>query len=112
MRQPLLALLLIALTIGSADAGPEPADALAAWMKGVKIAPVSGDDHHSIHAYFNTSPESPDGRYVLFYASRTATGHEGEIRIRERATGTETVLARGVNVEDAHRAACQQWVQG
>ena len=87
-------------------------DPLTAWKSGVKVAPVSGADHHAIHSYFNTSPESPDGRWVLFYASRTADGHDGEIRIRERATGKERVLARGVAVEDAHRAACQQWVGG
>jgi hypothetical protein len=78
----------------------------------VKVTRVSADDEHSIHAYFNTSPESPDGRWVLYYASTAPTGHEGEIRIRERATGRVRVLARGVVVEDAHRAACQQWVSG
>lgn len=88
------------------------ADPLEAWSDGVTVTAVSGDDHHSIHSYFNTSPESPDGRFVLFYASIAANGHEGEIRIRERETGKETVLARGVSVEDAHRAACQQWVAG
>lgn len=93
----------------SVRAADEP---LAAWQSGVKVAPVSGPDHHAIHAYFNTSPESPDGRWVLFYASTTAAGHEGEIRIRERATGKEIVLARDVATEDAHRAACQQWVSG
>jgi hypothetical protein len=30
----------------------------------------------------------------------------------ERATGKETVLARDVHTEDAHRAACQQWLSG
>jgi hypothetical protein len=89
-----------------------PGDPLAPWKKGVRIAAVSRAEQHSIHSYFNTSPESPDGRWVLFYASTTTDGHEGEIRIRERATGKETVLARGVAVEDAHRAACQQWVSG
>jgi Tol biopolymer transport system component len=78
----------------------------------MKVSAVSGNDHHSIHAYFNTSPESPDGGWILFYASRTADGHDGEIRIRQRLTGKETVLARGIACEDAHRAACQQWVAG
>lgn len=87
-------------------------DPLAPWRKNVKVVPVSLHNQHSIHAYFNSCPESPDGRWVLFYASTTADGHEGEIRIVERATGKEKVLARGVAVEDAHRAACQQWVSG
>src|SRR5262245_4397273 len=91
---------------------PAPTDPLAAWQGKVKISPVSGKDHHSIHSYFTTTPESPDGRWVLFYASTTADGHDGELRVRERTTGKETVLARDISCEDAHRAACQQWVSG
>jgi hypothetical protein len=87
-----------------------PAEPLSTWKEDAKISSVAGDDHHSIHAYFNTSPESPDGRWVLFYASTSDDGHEGELRIRERASGKEIVLADDVAVEDAHRAACQQWV--
>jgi hypothetical protein len=82
---------------------------LAAWRR-VKVTPVASGEHHSIHAYFNTSPESPDGRWVLYYASTTESGEEGEIRIQERSSGKVRVLSRGVSVEDAHRAACQQWV--
>lgn len=102
----------VAIILGSPVFSAEPGDPLAAWQKGVKITPVSGDNHHSMHAYFNTCPESPDGKWVLFYASTTANGHEGEIRIRERATGMETVLARDIATEDAHRVACQQWASG
>jgi hypothetical protein len=93
------------LGLGVANA----ADPLEAWAK-AKVSVVSDGPQHTMHAYFNTSPESPDGRWVLFYASTTADGHEGEVRIRERATGKEIVLARGLAVEDAHRVACQQWV--
>src|SRR5688500_14310166 len=85
---------------------------LSGWTHGVKVAPVSTAERHSIHAYFNTSPESPDGRWVLFYASTTPEGHVGDIIIHERATGNEIVLAVKVSVEDAHRAACQQWLSG
>lgn len=63
-----------------------------------------------MHTYFNLSPESPDGKWILFYTSNTPDGHRGEIRIRERARGKEIVLADGIYTEDAHRAACQQWV--
>lgn len=91
----------------AADPGP-----LGVWKAAVKIAPVSPAEQHSIHSYFNTSPESPDGRWVLFYSSSRPDGHLGEIRIRERATGEEVVLAEKVSVEDAHRAACQQWLSG
>src|SRR5262245_14974713 len=87
-------------------------DPLDAWRQGVTITPVCKEDCHSIHSYFVSYPESPDGRWVLFYASKVPTGYEGEIRIVERSTGKMKVLAGDVTVEDAHRAACQQWVCG
>jgi hypothetical protein len=89
------------------------ADPFAPWNGKVTVEPVApGMQRHSIHSYFNTSPESPDGRWVLFYTSTTREGHLGEVRIRERSGGKEIVLARNVTTEDAHRAACQQWVSG
>src|SRR6202012_5107834 len=39
-------------------------------------------------------------------------GYAGELRIIGRSTRKERVLAREVEVEDAHRAACQQWAAG
>lgn len=85
---------------------------LTAWKK-AKVKPVALDqERHSIHSYFNTSPESPDGRWVVYYTSAATDGHEGDIRIRERATGKEKILATGITTEDAHRAACQQWISG
>lgn len=75
-----------------------------------EVAPAAAE--HTIHAYFNTSPESPDGRWVLFYASSLADGDHGELRVLERASGQVKTLARIAKVEDAHRAACQQWVDG
>lgn len=86
-------------------------DSLAPWRSGVQVRAVSPQaEGHTIHSYFNTCPESPDGRRIVYFASTTADGHHGEIRIRHRATGTEKVLARDIHVEDAHRVACQQWV--
>jgi len=85
---------------------------LTPW-KAAKIGEVSpGAEAHTIHSYFNTCPESPDGRSVLFFRSTAANGHRGEIRVRDRATGVERTLARDINVEDAHRVACQQWLSG
>ncbi len=107
-----LAYILSAAALCSVMVSAGEPDALTPWKTAAKVSAVSGTGHHSIHAYFNTSPESPDGRWVLFYASMSANGQEGEIRIRERSTGKETVLARNVVCEDAHRAACQQWVSG
>lgn len=86
-------------------------DPVAPWKRGVRIRPVSTiPNRHTIHTYFNISPETMDGRYVLYYTSTTKEGYSGDIRIQERATGRETVLARNLNCEDAHRVACQQWV--
>jgi hypothetical protein len=65
---------------------------------------------HSIHSYYVSCPESPDGRWVLYYSSTDRAGYEGEIRIVERTTGTTRTLASKVTVEDAHRAGCQQWI--
>lgn len=88
-------------------------DPVAPWRKDVSIRPVSATPgRHTIHSYYVCNPESPDGKYVLFYASTAANGHVGDVCIVERATGTEIVLASGVHTEDAHRAACQQWISG
>ena len=58
-------------------------DPLAAWRSGVKISPVAPKDgRHTMHSYFNTCPESPDGKFVLFYASGAADGHRGEVIIQ------------------------------
>lgn len=82
---------------------------IAAWKSAQKHAVAPDQARHSIHAYFNTCPESPDGRYVLYYTSTTPEGEKGDIRILERGTGKETILAENITTEDAHRAACQQW---
>src|SRR6201999_3059692 len=94
------------------SAGPAKAaagdDPLTPWRSGVSIHPVApGLERHSIHSYLNTCPESPDGHWVLFFTSPATDGQSGEVRIRDRATGEERVLARDLQVEDPHRAACQ-----
>jgi hypothetical protein len=112
-----LRLLCLALALGAACpaiAAEAAADPLAAWRSGVRIHVVSPEDteRHTIHSYFNTCPESPDGRSVLFFASRTSEGHHGEVCIRDRISGQERILAHDLYVEDAHRVACQQWLSG
>lgn len=88
-------------------------DPVLQWSKNVRIAPVSSvPGRHTIHSYYVNNPESPDGRRVVFFSSSHPAGHEGEVRMLERATGKETVLAENVHTEDAHRAACQQWLSG
>lgn len=85
-------------------------DPVAAWH-GASVHPVSPiGGRHTIHSYYVNNPESPDGSRVLFYASKEANGYVGDICMLDRATGAETVLARDIHVEDAHRAACQQWI--
>jgi hypothetical protein len=96
-----------------AQAAPVTPDPLGPWREGVRIHAVSErPGRHTVHSYYVCNPESPDGRRVLYYASAAADGHAGELCLRDRGTGEETVLVRGLNVEDAHRAACQQWVSG
>ena len=88
-------------------------DALAAWRTNVQITSVaSTTGRHTIHSYFNTCPESPDGSKVSFFASKERPGEHGDVFILDRASGDETAIARDIHVEDAHRVACQQWVSG
>ena len=104
------ALLAVLHAISAADA---PDDPLAPWRIGVKISVVAPrDGRHTMHSYFNTCPESPDGTRVLFYSSTAADGHRGEVVVRDRAGGEEKIVATNINAEDAHRVACQQWVSG
>jgi hypothetical protein len=80
------------------------------WRK-CRVRPVAEEAAaHTIHSYYVAAPESPDGRWVLHYASTGREGYQGELRILERATGALRTLASKVTVEDAHRTACQQWV--
>lgn len=95
-----------------ADARAEGADdPLAPWRGGVSVGEAApGIERHTIHSYFNTCPESPDGRSILFFSSTAANGQRGDVVVRDRAGGGEKVLAADIHVEDAHRVACQQWV--
>ena len=110
-----LAMLLVgcaAITARGDDATTVP-DPVAPWRSGVQVRPVSDrPGRHTIHSYYVCRPESPDGRRVLYFSSTAANSHQGDVCMLDRATGVETVLARGVNTEDAHRAACQQWISG
>lgn len=86
-------------------------DPLCRWRGKLNIHPVAPDQNrHSIHSYFNVCPESPNGKFVLYYTSGTPDGQFGDIRILERATGKERIIARDITTEDAHRVACQQWI--
>jgi len=111
MPPKILPLLLALLGIALPLRAETPDDPLAPWRTGVTIKPVAPDQQrHSIHSYFNTCPESPDGKWVLFFTSTAVDGQHGEVRIRNRASGEERVLVENLDVEDAHRAACQQWI--
>ena len=99
----------VSLAAGTLAYGASGQDPTAQWKSGVRIQPVSDvPSRHTMHTYFNVSPESPDGRHVLYYTSTTPEGHTGEIRMRERATGREAVLVSNLDCEDGHRVACQQ----
>lgn len=115
-RPLIVALLLCGSGLLPAQSNPAPSpadDPLGPWRAGVRIQPVSpGKERHTVHSYFNTCPESPDGSQVLFFASTAPDGHTGEVWIRDRKTGEERRLATNLKAEDAHRVACQQWVNG
>ena len=99
------------LFIGTSLQSAESNDPLAPWRSGVNIRPViPGAERHIIHSYFNTCPESPDGSKILYFSSTTREAHHGNVCIRDRKTGEEKVLSPEMDVEDAHRVACQQWV--
>lgn len=117
MRLFLLLLMTAVSTASAAESRPLnssviKSQSVLAWQgAGIRaVAPAA--DRHSIHAYFNACPESPDGRYVLYFSSTVPNGEKGDIRILERATGIERTLASDVVTEDAHRVACQQWLAG
>lgn len=83
------------------------------WTTGVIKHPVAAlENRHVIHSYYLNNPESPDGRYVLYYTSGVTDGEQGDLRLLERGTGKATIVARNVTTEDAHRAANQQWADG
>src|SRR5258708_5554658 len=89
----------------------EPGDPLAPWRADRGVHPVAAPSaRHTIHTYYLTRPESPDGARVLFYASTTPDGQHGDLIVLDRTSGKETVIARDLDTEDAHRAACQQWI--
>jgi hypothetical protein len=103
-------LILICAPVAWAGAAESP---VQRWRDAVDIHPVSDQpDRHTIHSYYLSCPESPDGTRILFYASKTPEGEHGDLIVRDRLTGHETVVARNVDTEDAHRAACQQWISG
>lgn len=91
----------------------EDADPLTSWKSGVLVKPVSHHtNRHVIHSYFNTSPESPDGKYVLYFTSQTTEGEMGNLCLLDRENGEELIIASNIAAEDAHRVACQQWSDG
>jgi hypothetical protein len=103
---PVLAAIVAAGQIATAEVDP-----LAPWRDHVSVRVVSpGDGRHTIHSYYTTCPESPDGRKVIFFASRTPEGELGDVVVRDRISGEEKALVTNLKVEDAHRVACQQWV--
>ena len=86
---------------------------LEAWKHDVRISRVSRvEARHAIHAYYTATPESPDGRHAIFYASATREAHAGELILVERKSREERTLVSGLSTEDSHRAACQQWAAG
>ncbi len=76
---------------------------------GWTVKPVTSVQAHVLHAYFNMSPESPDGRWVLAFVSRQDDAQVGDVCLFARDGSETRVLAAGIEVEDSHRQACQQF---
>lgn len=103
--------LILALAVSAFAPARAADDPIAPWRHDVTIRPVAPmAGRHTIHSYYLTNPESPDGTRVLYFVSTTVDGHRGDLMVRDRASGQETVVARNIDTEDAHRAACQQWI--
>jgi len=112
MKARVYLLVVGAMFLGGLSARAE-VDPLARWREGVTVKAVSGTEgRHTTHSYYLTTPESPDGTRVLYFSSTAANGEFGDICVVDRATGKETIVARGGTCEDAHRVACQQWTLG
>lgn len=78
-------------------------------MSAPPATPLLPATAHALHAYFNACPESPDGRLVALFVSPRPDAQVGDLVVVERATGEARTVAEGIEVEDAHRQACQQW---
>ncbi|MFG0247451.1 MAG: hypothetical protein ACF8OB_01085 [Phycisphaeraceae bacterium JB051] len=65
---------------------------------------------HSLHAYFNCCPESPDGQWIVLFVSDQADAHVGNLWLINRHNQQTILIQEQVHVEDAHRQAMQQWV--
>ena len=85
-------------------------DLIDRWANAVRKPAAPHVHRHVIHSYFHTIPECPEGKYLVYYTSDAPSGERGDLRIQERSTGKETIIAEGLVTEDAHRVACQQWV--
>lgn len=80
------------------------------WAGAPCLQPVRREAQaHRIHTYFNVSPESPDGRFVLYFVSEDPAAACGALAVTDRRDGSERIIAEAVRVEDAHRVALQQW---
>ena len=107
MKTLVTLVLLSAALAGRTHAADDP---VAVW-RSAEVRPLTTQPgRHTIHTYYLTRPESPDGSRVLFYVSTTRDAHHGDLVVLDRASGKETVIARDIDTEDAHRAACQQWI--
>ncbi len=86
-------------------------DLLTPWTQHATIRPVVPNAQgHTIHTYFNTCPESPTGRYVLYFEASDNDAHHGQVCMFDRKSGESQVVGRDIENEDGHRVAYQQWV--
>lgn len=86
-------------------------NSIGLWRDNFSISRLAvPSENHSLHSYFNTSPESPDGKQVLFFLSPQTDALHGDLCLFDRENGGIRVLESAIEV--AHRQANQQWVCG
>jgi hypothetical protein len=81
----------------------EDVDPLVPWRSRVQVEPVvSHTDRHVIHSYFNTCPESPDGRHVVYFTSDAADGESGDIRVLDRRCSDSFTYSKSGDTRRGH----------
>lgn len=73
------------------------------------ISVISRTDGHAIHNYFDTCPESPDGKKIIYFLYEHAVPGFGNVIVANR-DGSNMVKVGERTPGNAHDAARQMWI--